>query len=286
MNKKEARQKKHEAQKRRNRDILDSPIIGGDDDEEEKFDDAETELEDEQEETLLGNLAPIKDITVLPWRLKLSMPLNKFTFNMAAKADDEMIELFREISEQEENLIGFIPIVGDDGKNSFTQVMEAMDAGVGIAAEVVKVKKTLLGNHEVELQGICRFEITGLASQGEKYSKMNVRWFEDDEEPDEVLKPLYEEHMKIVEQISRMRGKIMRFFQNRADYPKYDSRAAQYASFMFIYTFADWFTRREEIELLFLTSTAERFRRVIERARKKLPDLDNKWKIEQKTKNN
>lgn len=281
MNKKEARRKNHEAERKKKQDILDSRIIGADD---EDFDDVEI-VEGGEEETLLGNLAPVKQIPVLPWRLALIFPLNTKTFNLAAEADNWLVELFREISEKDDDLIGFLPIVNLEEK-SMNAVLDTLETGLGIAMQVKEVKTTEIGTNRVKLQAICRFEVTGYALKSDKYSNVNVRWFEDDEEPDEILRPLYDRHLEIVHRISKMKGKELRFYQDMATYPKYNRQSAKYASFMFIDSFEDWFTRKEQIELLFLTSTAERYQRVYERAMKKLPALDNKWTIERRTKNN
>ncbi len=285
MNKKEARRSKHEAEKRRNRDILDSSIIGGDDDAaefsgEEAFQAAQAE---EQEETLLGNLAEVEHIPVLPWRFPLPvLPLVKQTLNLPSQEDDDWItELFREIAGKDHDIIGFMPLLNEKSVEGIAR--DVQFNRIGVAAQVREVKTTEVGTHLIDLQGLCRFEIIDLAFTEKKATYLNVRWFEDDEEPDEILLPLHEQFNGIVQRLAKMRGQSLRFYQDIANYPKYVNHAVQYSSFMFLdHVKYDWFTFEEQVKLMRLTSTSERMQMVIERAEKMIPVMEKRWESERR----
>jgi hypothetical protein len=100
MNKKKARKKKHEQLKKK-AEILDSEIIG-----------------DEEEETLLGNLARVKEIPMIPLGGIPVFPTFEKTLPLqSSPLMEEMIKVFEETAANEAaDLLGITPSVKPDIK--------------------------------------------------------------------------------------------------------------------------------------------------------------------------
>lgn len=131
------------------------------------------------------------------------------------------------------------------------------------------VSKTAL----VHLKGICRYETLDLMPGGSCYFKIKVRWFEDEFEPEETVSPHFYRHLETIERVSRMVGDSMKMYYNVSKTQPYNYWAAQYGSYTLLGNF-DLFTVEEQIELLRLTSTSERLRRINERAAQRLPKFE------------
>lgn len=267
MNKKEARQKKNQLKKSRNsRDILGSEIIG-----------------DQEEETLLGNLADVKQIPMIIWHVIPVMPIRQQVITLPTTGKSAwMWKLLEEVSQRETDLIGFTTVKNMD-EGSFDDVAPGT---VGIAAQVCKIEKTVVNTALVTLKGICRYENLGFLPAPEDYFNINVRWFEDDKEPESVVLPLYERYLKNIEHIARIGGTKMKNFFNVSKTVRYDLMAAQYTSFMLINLFENWFTLDEQLELLKSVSTVERLTRINERAEMLLPFIEIREKNRAQGRNN
>ena len=267
MNKKEARRKKHEREKKK-RGILDSEIIGAEEEE------AAAEVE-EEEETLLGNLAPVKEIPMISLAGIPAFP----TFNTVLPVPDtpwmaEWIKLFEETAANEENdLLGIAPQREPDLKT-------LLPPAVGIAVQIREVEKTSSVMTLLHLKGICRYETLAIRAFS-SFFRIKVRWFEDDFEPDEIVKPHFYKHLETIERIARMVGDSMKLYYNVSRTQPYNYRAAQYGSYTLLGSF-DLFSLEEQVELLKLTSTSERLRRVNERAKEKLPEFEKKERARRK----
>jgi Lon protease-like protein len=257
MNKKEARKKKHEREKKK-AEILESEIIG-----------------DEEEETLLGNLAGIKQIPMIPWETIPPMTsVGTEILHIPAEAGGDWFEkLFVETSKNEEcNLIGFTPVRNFEE----TEFDDLGPGSIGSALEIKKVEKAANGALLITVQGICRYENIGFLQAPEPYFNIRVRWFEDKEEPESLLRPQFERYLKVIERISRIAGERLKEYHNVSKNVPYHWRSAYFSSFLLRNDPPGWFTMDERIELFRLTSTYERLKRINERADKLLPYVENR----------
>jgi Lon protease-like protein len=258
MNKKEARRKKHEREKKK-AEILESEIIG-----------------DEEEETLLGNLADIKQIPMIPWHKIPPMTTLREVLHIPEEKDGEWFEkLLRGVAANEEcNLIGFTPVLKPE-----PDFDDLGPGSIGCALEVEKVEKAANNALLISVQGICRFENTGFLQSPGKYFNILVRWFEDEPEPDAIVRPLFENYLKVIQKISRIAGARMKEYHNVAGRVPYHWRSAYFSSFLLRNDPPGWFTPDEQIELFRMTSTAERLRRINARADRLLPYIEKRQKI-------
>ena len=136
------------------------------------------------------------------------------------------------------------------------------------------------------IKGICRYENLGCLPAPEDYFNIKVRWFEDDKEPESLIRPQYERYLKNIEQISKVGGERMKNFFNVSKTVSYDYSSAHYSSFMLINLIENWFTMEEQLELFKLVSTAERLKRINTRVEMLLPIVDHRQKKRQQGLNN
>jgi Lon protease-like protein len=265
MSKKDRKQKRDEAQKKKT-DILESEIVG-----------------DETEETLLGNLARVKSIPMIPWDSVPAMPTFEKVMPMPISGTmNDWYQLFVDVSENEDcDLIGITPIKAE--RKDFAAIAPG---SIGMAVQVLKVEKTDANMALLYLKGICRYENIGFLPAPEPYFNIKIRWFEDEFEPEEIVRPHFEKHLKILEKIAKIVGESMKYYKNVSETAEYDFRATQYGSFMLLNTPFNLFTADEQLELFKLTSTSERLKRVNQRVELVLPLLEKKENERRKGKNN
>jgi ATP-dependent Lon protease len=225
-------------------------------------------------ETLLGNLAPVKHIPMLPWKRVIVFPTAEKTITVATGGENAWIyKLLEETSKKTHDLIGFTPV-----RELSAEGFEDIAVGsIGMAAQVLKVEPSDDGaKANVYLKGICRYENIGFLRTEEDHFCINIRWFEDIREADSLVKPQYEQCMKILEEIGNEVKR--RNLQDKIRIPKsvrYDYTVAQYLSFIFIDGFMGWFNDEEKWELLRLRSTSARLKRISERAKEYIPALES-----------
>ena len=264
MNKKEARRRKHQKQKLITRqNILESEIIG--------------ENEGEEKETLLGNLARVKQIPMITWESIPTMPLFYKTLHFPyEEGEDWFDKLFTEVSKNEDcDLIGFTPV-----KNlSETDFAEIGIGSVGMGVQIEEVEKTVTNSLIIKMRGICRYETTGFLPSPDEYFNIKVRWFEDIEEPKEVWLSPYQQYLRNIEDISKVAGGKMKEFFNVSTTTAINYHSAHYGSMLLLNMFENWFSIEEQIELIKLTSTSQRLKRVNERVAKILPFIQKRGKI-------
>lgn len=226
-------------------------------------------------ETLLGNLAPVKHIPMLPWKHVITVPTAKRTITVSTTGKNAWFyQLLKETSEKEHDLVGFTPVQTLDA-DEFDNIGVG---SVGLAAQICKIEPTDDGKATVHLKGICRYENIGLLPSAEDYFLINVRWFEDNREADSLVRPQYEQCLKIFERLSKAAGEKMHEYFNLSKTVRYDFAAAQYLSFLFVDGFGEWFTETETFEMLRLRSTANRLKRINDRAKTELPDMERHFK--------
>ncbi|MGC2238494.1 MAG: LON peptidase substrate-binding domain-containing protein [Pyrinomonadaceae bacterium] len=226
-------------------------------------------------ETLLGNLAPVKHIPMLPWRRVMIFPTAEKAFTVATSGENAWLyRLLEEILQKPHDLIGFTPVKALDASG-----YEDVGVGtVGIAAQVQKIEPLTDDKALVYLKGVCRYENLGFLPSEENNFCVNVRWFEDNREADALVRPEYEESMKIIERMSKAAGERMREYFNVSKTVAYNYTAAQYFSFILLDSFHKWFTSAELWEMLRCRSTSARLRKITGRAEKYLPEIESGMK--------
>lgn len=225
-------------------------------------------------ETLLGNLAPVKHIPMLPWKRVMIFPTVEKTITVSTTGETAwMYKMLEAISHKGHDLIGFTPVRELDP----TGYDDIAVGSVGIAAQVRKIEprdETAI----VHLKGVCRYENHGFLPSDEDHFCINVKWFEDNREADALVRPQYEKCLKILERMSRAAGDRMSDFSEVSKTVKYDYNAAQYMSFMLIDGFFSWFSPEDQLDILHMRSTSERLKLISERSEKYLPDLERNIK--------
>lgn len=209
-------------------------------------------------ETLLGNLAPVKHIPMLPWRRVIVFPTEIKQISVAVEGKNAWFyKLLEEYSRRSHDLIGFTP-VGTLG----AETLAAVGAGsVGIAVQVLEIEPPENGRAIVRLKGICRYENTGFLPATDDHFYIGVRWFEDDREADARLKPEFEKCVKIFNEISEiLTGAGVEGYNKMREVPRFDFTAVQYLSFKMVEGAQDYFEEEEKRELLRMRSTTKRFK--------------------------
>lgn len=213
-------------------------------------------------ETLLGNLAPVKHIPMLPWKRVIAFPTEEKQISVAAEGKNcWLYELLEKSRHQAHDLIGFTPVRTLDS----TTFEQAGAGSVGIAVQVLKIEPPENGRAKVHLKGICRYENAGFMPSGDDYFNISVRWFEDNREPDSLIRPEFEKCMEIFNSISDTlyEAGIQEFKKSR-DPLRFEFTAAQYLSFSLLESAQNYF-EPEEIRQVFLTrSTSARFKKLNE----------------------
>ena len=250
MNKKKARKKKHVLEKKRKTAFQQYVAAryekGG----------------NEEPETLLGNLAPVEQIPVVVWsELPVTPRVTNFIELPQTGRAARVGELFEETSRKDHDLIGFM-LVNDTGQPD----LEEFAVGkIGMAAQVRQIDK-IGGRIRVHLYGICRFENLGFVPASDSHLTVKPRWFEDEYEPEELVAPHFRQFLKNMAQLARIAGGQPKRLHHISLNAKYDFQTAQWASFFpFGRNSLKWISTDEKKELLALTSTAERLRRINEK---------------------
>jgi Lon protease-like protein len=219
-------------------------------------------------ETLLGNLAPVKHIPMLPWKRVMIFPTVEKTITVSTTGENAWLyKMLDEISNKGHDLIGFTPVKELDSSG----YDDIAVGSIGIAAQIRKAEPQENGTALIYLKGVCRYENHGFLPSEEDHFCINVKWFEDNREADALVRPQYEQCLKIIERMSKAAGDRMNEFSDVSKTVKYDYNAAQYISFMLIDGFYSWFTPGEHRELLQMRSTSERLQLINERSKKYLP---------------
>lgn len=260
MNKKIARKrKKIVSQVRDHRVLQNGRILGAD-----------------GQETLLGNLAPVKQIPMLPWKHVIAFPTQMKEISVATEGKNAWFyQMLEKSTHLAHDLIGFTP-VGTLDSDTFANVgVES----VGMAVQVLKIEPPENGRAIVHLKGICRYENKGFLPSTEDHFRINVRWFEDNREADALVKPEVDRCMEIFKTISEVlsRAKI-EGLKERADRKHYDFRAAQYLSFSLLDGAQKYFDEEENRELLLTRSTSKRFKKLNEYFEELLAETERRFK--------
>ncbi|HEY0429792.1 MAG TPA: LON peptidase substrate-binding domain-containing protein [Pyrinomonadaceae bacterium] len=216
-------------------------------------------------ETLLGNLAPVKHIPMLPWKRVMMMPTMEKTITISTEGENAWIyRLFEDVSKKSHDLVGFTPV----RELSATGFADVAVGSIGIAAQVCEIEPAESGKARVRLKGVCRYENTGFLPSAEDHFRINVRWFEDTREADTHVRPQYVRCLEIIEFLSKAVGAQTPDYFRASKNAIYNHTAAQYLSFIFIDGFGDWFSEAEKWEMLRLRSTAVRLQKICERSKK------------------
>lgn len=227
-------------------------------------------------ETLLGNLAPVKYIPMLPWSRVIVFPNQEKTISVATDGENAWFyRMLEKYAQRTHDLIGFTP-VGTLDLETFAKVGVGR---VGIAVQVREIEPPEKGRAIVRLKGICRYENTGFLSSTEEHFRINVRWFEDNREADARLKPEFERCLRIFNKISEILNNagIEGFNSNRENL-RYDFTAVQYLSFSMVEAAQKYFEEEERLELLLTRSTAKRFAKLNEYFEGLLAETERRFK--------
>ncbi|MET0753749.1 MAG: LON peptidase substrate-binding domain-containing protein [Pyrinomonadaceae bacterium] len=211
-------------------------------------------------ETLLGNLAPVKHIPMLPWKRVMIFPAAEKAVTVATSGENAWFyRLLEEISNKPHDLIGFTPVKALDASG-----YEDVGVGtVGIAAQVQKIELLEDDKALVYLKGICRYENLGFLPSEENNFSVNVRWFEDNREADALVRPEFEKCMKIFDKITKTLQKAgFEGYDRNSKIKHYDFTAAQYLSFSLIEAAQNYFSDEEKLEMLRTRSTSHRFKKL------------------------
>lgn len=274
MNKKQARNRKHQREKEQ-ADILDSEIIG----DVEEIDEIDGDFE--EEETLLGNLASVKEIPMIGWLKIPPAPLENNFVHFPFEKDIEGFEkLFTDAMNNEDcNLVGFTPMRDFYGASNEEAAKQLDKGGIGTALEIKNVEKGVDGSLTVSVRGICRFHNLGIVDFGDDYFIIKVRWFEDKHEPESVVRPLFERYLKIIERLSKIGGEQMKGYFNVSQTVGYSFESASYSSFLLLDDkFENWFTNEEKLVLYKINSVSIRLKGILLRVEKILPVLEEREK--------
>jgi ATP-dependent Lon protease len=222
-------------------------------------------------ETLLGNLAPVKHIPMLPWKRVLVFPTMEKTITLATEGKNAWIYRFlEETSKKAHDLVGFTP-VRELGAAGFEDVGVGT---IGVAVQVQAFEPDENGRARVRLKGICRYENTGFMPSSEDHFCIHVRWFEDNREADSIVRPQFEQCLNIIKVLSEAAGRTEEEYTRTSRKFQYEYTAAQYLSFVFVDTFKHWFDEEERWEMLRLRSTSARLKKIRERAGERFPELN------------
>lgn len=213
-------------------------------------------------ETLLGNLAPVKHIPMLPWKHVIALPTQEKQISVATEGKNRWFyELLEKSTHRAHDLIGFTTVKSLDS----TTFEQAGAGSVGIAVQVLKIEPPENGRAKTHLKGICRYENTGFMPSTDDYFNINVRWFEDNREPDSLIRPEFEKCMEIFNSISDILYEAgIRDFKKYRDPLRFEFTAAQYLSFSLLETAQDYFEKEEILELFLTRSTSARFKKLNE----------------------
>ncbi|CAN5315682.1 hypothetical protein BH10ACI1_BH10ACI1_16690 [soil metagenome] len=232
-------------------------------------------------ETLLGNLAPVKQIPMLPWKRVLVFPTVEKQITISTVGENAWFyNLLKETSEKNHDLVGFTPVKSLDAEG-FDDIAVG---SIGIAVQIREIETTADEKVNIQLKGICRYETTGFLPSAANHFSVNIKWFEDNREADSLVRPHFVKLLQIFERLSKAAGVQMHDYFDLSKNVNYDFTAAQYLSFIFIDGFRGWFTEEEKCELLRLRSTAHRLKKINERAKTELPDMERRFKKQQKNK--
>ncbi len=226
-------------------------------------------------ETLLGNLARVKHIPMLPWKRIIAFPTIQDKITVSTVGETAWFyELLKETPTKEHDLLGFTPVKSLDEKG-----FEDISIGkIGMAAQICGVEEIENEKAIVHLKGICRYEIVGFLPSAENHFEVNVKWFEDNREADSLVRPQYEAALKIIERLAKSAGANVQKSFATAKIFHYDFSAAQYLSFAMFHTFCEWFTDEDDLEVVRSRSTAARLRKLVERSEKHLPEMERRFK--------
>ncbi len=226
--------------------------------------------------TLLGNLAPVKHIPMLPWKRTICLPT--VTKNITVSTVGEtawFYELLKETSKKEYNLIGFTPVRSLDS-NGFEDISLGK---TGIAVEVRGIEHSdKEGTANVILHGICRYDIADFLPSAENHFEINVKWFEDNIESKTIVRPQFDAAMQIIERLAIAAGEKLYDTIAATKISYYDFPTAQALSFMMFNTFGEWFSEDDDFEILCLRSTSARLKKLNELAEPKLSEMEKRFR--------
>lgn len=227
-------------------------------------------------ETLLGNLAPVKHIPMLPWKHVIAFPTVTRQISVAVEGKNEWFyQMLEKSTHVAHDLIGFTPVTKLDS-TTFQQVGVG---SCGMAVQVMKIEPPENGRAIVHLKGICRYENTGFLPSTDDHFNINVRWFEDNREADARLKPEFEKCLGIFGKISEvLYGAGIKGFKKNMEAKHYDFTAAQYLSFTLIEGAQKHFEEDEKRDILLSRSTSERFRILNEYFEELLEETERRFK--------
>lgn len=226
-------------------------------------------------ETLLGNLAPVKHIPMLPWKRVIILPTVEKTITVPTTGENAwMYKMLEEISHKGHDLIGFTPVRELDSSG-----YDDVGVGsVGIAVQVRKLDSQENGTATVHLKGICRYENLGFMPSEENNFCIHIKWFEDNREADALVRPQFEESLTIIERVGKAASGRLNQFETVSKSVRYNYEAAQYTSFMLVDGFYSWFTPEDHLKILQMRSTSERLKLINKRSQKYLPELERNMK--------
>lgn len=227
-------------------------------------------------ETLLGNLHPVKHIPMLPWKHVIAFPTVTNKISVAVEGKNAWFyKMLENATHQAHDLIGFTPVKTLDS----TTFDQAGVGSVGMAMQVVEIEPPENGRATVHLKGICRYENTGYLPSTEDHFNIKVRWFEDNREPDSLIRPEVDRCLKMFRTIAEVLNNAgIEGFKNRLPVDLYDFTLAQYMSFSLIEGTQGNFNEEEKRELLLMRSTSQRFKILNDYFEKFLAEIERRFK--------
>lgn len=249
MNKKTARKKKKLRSAVRNHRVLPNGRI----------------LTADGRETLLGNLAPVKKLPMLPWKHIIVLPTCVKTISVNTGGELAWFyRLLKKIKGQPHDMIGFLPVDELDADG----FVEKTVGKTGIAAQVYDIEEPENGRANVHLKGICRFEITHFLPSDEDHFWVNIHWFDDQRDADAMVRPQYEKCLTMMEDMFRRMDTENKYPAISKKMP-YFYEAAQAMSYIMGGGFEHWFTKEEWRKIFDMRSVAARLKLFNDRSEEK-----------------
>lgn len=222
-------------------------------------------------ETLLGNLARVKKLPLLPWKRIIVLPTCVKTISVNTVGETAWFyKLLKKINGQAHDLIGFLPVDELDADG----FVEKTVGKTGIAAQVYEVEEPSEdGRANVHLKGICRFETTHFLPSDEDHFWVNIHWFDDHRDSDAAVRPQYEKCLLMMEELLGKMGAADKYPKISTKMP-YFYEAAQAMSYIMGGGFEHWFTAEEWRKIFDMRSVAARLKLFNERSKEQFYEND------------
>jgi len=145
---------------------------------------------------------------------------------------------------------------------------------IGCVAEMREIQMLPDGRSNILTIGVIRYEIEEYIETSEPYLVASVKFFEDEEEDTELLKPVADEVFELFVKVAKMAHE---FSEEKGELPELPQTEPQTLSFLIGAAFN--LPAEEKYELLKLRSTYERLKKLRERLKEVIKRLGSATKI-------